>query len=455
MPAIDSTIGAFAADDLELERRTIRKVVFRLVPIFLLCNFANYLDRTNVGFAALTMNRDMHFDGTTFGIGAGIFALGYVLFQVPSNVIMERVGARFWLALLMMLWGVISALNAVIWNETSFYVVRILLGAAEAGFAPAMIVYLTYWVPHRQRSRMLALAGTASILSALIGSPLSGWLLGALDGVHGLAGWRWLFLIEAIPALVMGLVVALLLNSKVDHARWLTEAERGWLSRTIETERAEREVAGRHSLGQALAHPRVLMLALIYFCMILSLAGMGMWMPLMIKQFGLTNAQVGWALMAPNAVAVVGLQFWTRHSDRTGERTWHIIAACLLVALGVLLSANTVSAALALTGLAFVILGSWSAIAIFWTLPTMFLTGVAAAGAVALINSVGNVSGFFGPYLIGLLRDHTGSFTVSLVALAASSVIAALLVGLTAGSSPSRVPVRYAEEGPAQIGEAP
>ncbi len=445
MSAANSTAGEFTVDDPELERSTIRKVVFRLVPIFLLCNFANYLDRTNVEFAALTMNRDMHFDGTTFGIGAGIFSLGYVLFQVPSNVVMERVGARFWLALIMMTWGVVSALNAVIWNEASFYVVRILLGAAEAGFAPAMIVYLTYWVPHRQRSRMLALAGTASILSALIGSPLSGWLLGAMDGVSGLAGWRWLFLVEALPALAMGVVVALLLNSRLDDARWLTAPERGWLARTIAAERVEREAAGRHSLGQALAHPRVLMLALIYFCMILSLAGMGMWMPLMIKQFGLSNAQVGWALMLPNAVAVVGLQLWTRHSDRTGERTWHIIAACLLVAVGVLLSANTVSAALALTGLACVILGSWSAIAIFWTLPTMFLTGVAAAGAVALINSVGNLSGFFGPYLIGLLRDHTGSFTISLFALAASSVIAALLVGLTSGSSPSRAPAQYGE----------
>ncbi len=443
MSAEGSTFNAAIAGDAQLERSTIRKVVFRLVPIFLLCNFANYLDRTNVGFAALTMNRDMGFDATTFGIGAGIFSLGYVLFQVPSNVVMERVGARFWLALIMMTWGVVSALNAAIWNEVSFYVVRILLGVAEAGFAPAMIVYLTYWVPHRQRSRMLALAGTASILSALIGSPLSGWLLGATHGLAGLAGWRWLFIVEAVPALVMGVVVALLLNSRLDDAGWLTAQERGWLARTIAAERVEREATGRHNLAQALAHPRVLMLAVIYFFMILSLAGMGMWMPLMIKQFGLTNAEVGWTLMLPNAVAVVGLQFWTRHSDRSGERTWHIIAACLLVAVGVLLTANTFSAALALAGLACVILGSWSAIAIFWTLPTMFLTGVAAAGAVALINSVGNISGFFGPYLIGLLRDHTGSFTVSLVALAVSSVIAALLVGLTAGSSPSRAPAQH------------
>ncbi len=443
MSLADPGDGLFAVPHAGVERSAIRKIVSRLVPIFLLCNFANYLDRTNVGFAALTMNQDMHFDGTAFGIGAGIFSLGYFFFQIPSNVVMERVGARFWLALIMMTWGVVSGLNAVIWNETSFYVIRFLLGAAEAGFAPGMIVYLSNWVPHRQRARMLALAGTASILSALIGAPLSGWLLGAVNGAYDLAGWRWLFVIEAAPALAMGLVVALLLKSKPEHAGWLSEQERDWLARTLAAERVEREAAGRHSLGQALAHPRVLMLAVIYFFMILSLAGMGMWMPLMIKQFGLSNAQVGWTLVLPNAAAVIGLQFWTRHSDHTGERTWHIVSACILVALGVLLSANTVSAALALTGLACVILGSWSAIAIFWTLPTMFLTGVAAAGGVALINSVGNLSGFFGPYLIGLLRDHTGSFTISLILMAVSSLIAALLVGVTSGSSPSRVPARH------------
>lgn len=433
MSATEHADGLFATGDAGLERSTLRKVVVRLVPVFLLCNFANYLDRTNVGFAALTMNRDMHFDGTAFGIGAGIFSAGYFFFQIPSNLALERVGARRWLAALMMIWGLISALNACIWNETSFYIIRFLLGAAEAGFAPGMIIYLTQWVPHRQRARMLALAGTASILSALIGAPLSGWLLGAFDNVHGVAGWRWLFLIEALPALTMGIVVALMLDSRVETARWLTQDERRWLARTIAAERVDREATGRYSLGRALAHPRVIMLAIIYFFLILSLSGMGMWMPIMIKQFGFSNAQVGWALTLPNAAAVCGLQFWTRHSDRTGERTWHIVAGSLLVALGVALSANTVSAAAALVGLACVILGSWAAIAVFWTLPTMFLTGVAAAGAVALINSVGNLSGFVGPYLIGVIRDRTGSFTGSLALLAASSVVAAVLVLLVAG----------------------
>ncbi|HTE82458.1 MAG TPA: MFS transporter, partial [Reyranella sp.] len=270
--------------DEETSRSAIRKVVWRLVPIFLLCNFANYLDRTNVSFAALTMNRDMGFDATTFGIGAGIFSLGYFVFQIPSSIMSEKMGARFWISIMMMTWGIISALNGLIWDETSFLAVRFLLGAAEAGFAPAMIVYLTWWVPKPQRARMLALSGTASILSALIGSPLSGWVLETFHMVHGLVGWRWLFFIESIPALIMALAVALTLKSRPDQATWLTEPERQWLTRTIAAERAASEAGGRYSLGQAVAHPRVLALALTYFFMILSLAGTGMWMPLMLKQ---------------------------------------------------------------------------------------------------------------------------------------------------------------------------
>ncbi|HEY0185314.1 MAG TPA: MFS transporter [Rhodopila sp.] len=424
----DEPTDARDHDDPVVARSAIRKVVLRLVPIFLLCNFANYLDRTNVGFAGLTMNRDLHFDATAFGIGAGIFSLGYFVFQIPSSVMAEKVGARLWVAIMMMTWGVISALNALIWSETSFYAVRFFLGAAEAGFAPAMIVYFSAWVPRPQRARMLALAGTASILSALIGSPLSGWLLDTLHNVAGIAGWRWLFGVESLPAIAMGIVVAVLLGSQPEAAHWLTPAERNWLVRTMAEERVEREADGRYSLGQALAHPRVLLLAATYFFMILSLAGTSMWMPLMIKQFGMSNTQVGWALLVPNAIAVIGLQLWTRHSDKTNERTWHVVAACVLVALGVVLSANRASPVVALAGMTCIIMGSWSAIAVFWTQPTAFLTGVAAAGAIALINSVGNLSGFVGPYVIGLVHDRTGSFTGSLYGLAGSSLIAALLV---------------------------
>jgi ACS family tartrate transporter-like MFS transporter len=295
-------------------------------------------------------------------------------------------------------------------------------------------MYLTWWVPKPQRSRMLALAGTASILSALIGSPLSGWVLDTFHRVHGLVGWRWLFLIESIPALIMSLAVALMLKSRPDQATWLTEPERQWLSRTIAAERADSEAGGRCSLWQAFAHPRVLVLALTYFFMILSLAGTSMWMPLMLKAFGLSNLGIGWALLVPNAIAVVGLQLWTYNSDRLHERTWHIVVACIVVAIGVLLTANTFSASLALAGMTCIIMGSWSAIAVFWTRPTEFLTGVAAAGAVALINSVGNLSGFIGPYLIGMIRDRTGSFTASLFGLAGSSIIAAVLILLLAAS---------------------
>jgi MFS transporter, ACS family, tartrate transporter len=416
------------ADEPAVANSAVRKVVWRLVPIFLLCNFANYLDRTNVGFAALTMNHDMGFDATTFGIGAGIFSLGYFVFQIPSSLAAEKFGARKWIAIMMIGWGLISALNAVIWNDVSFYIVRFLLGGAEAGFAPAMIVYFSFWVPRPQRARMLALSGTASILSALIGSPLSGWLLDALHNVSGIPGWRWLFGVESLPAIIMGIVAAIALGARPATAPWLTPAERTWLTDTMEAERREREAGGRHNLGQALSHPRVLLLAITYFFMILSLAGTSMWMPLMVKQFGLSNTQVGWALLVPNAIAVVGLQLWTRHSDRKNERTWHLVVACLVVAVGVLCTADKTSILIALTGMTCIIMGSWSAIAIFWTQPTNFLTGVGAAAAIALINSVGNLSGFFGPYIIGMIHDRTGSFTPSLFGMAGSSVIAAIVM---------------------------
>jgi MFS transporter, ACS family, tartrate transporter len=425
----------------------VRKVVWRLVPIFLLCNFANYLDRTNVGFAALTMNRDMAFDATTFGIGAGIFSLGYFVFQIPSSLAAEKFGARSWIATMMIGWGLISALNALIWNDVSFYVVRFLLGGAEAGFAPAMIVYFSFWVPRPQRARMLALSGTASILSALIGSPLSGWLLDTLHNVSGIPGWRWLFGVESLPAIIMGIVSAIALGSRPATATWLTDPERRWLTDTMEAERREREAGGQHSLGQALAHPRVLLLAVTYFFMILSLAGTSMWMPLMIKQFGMSNTQVGWALLLPNAVAVIGLQLWTRHSDKKDERTWHLVAACLVVAIGVLCTTDRSSLAVALTGMTCIIMGSWSAIAIFWTQPTAFLTGVGAAGAIALINSVGNLSGFFGPYVIGLIHDRTGSFTPSLLGMAGSSVVAAIVMASISGNERRSLRGRTVDQG--------
>ena len=267
------TSGPHDCDDPIVAQAAVRKIVLRLIPIFLLCNFANYLDRTNVSFAALTMNRDLQFDATAFGIGAGIFSLGYFVFQIPSSIMAEKLGAGLWVAVMMMTWGVISATNALIWSQASFYTVRFLLGVAESGFAPAMIVYFSAWVPRPQRARMLALAGTASMLSSLIGSPLSGWLLDALNNVSGIAGWRWLFATESVPAIAMGVVVAVLLGSQPETAHWLTSTEHDWLVRTMTRERNEREADGRHSLSQALAHPRVLLLAATYFFMILSLAG--------------------------------------------------------------------------------------------------------------------------------------------------------------------------------------
>ena len=404
-----------------------RKVLRRLVPFLMLCYFAAFLDRVNVGFAALTMNRDLGLSAAVYGFGAGIFFLGYFLFEVPSNIILEKVGARRWIARIMITWSIVSASTAFVVGEYSFYLVRFLLGIAEAGFFPGIILYLTYWFPSEQRAKVVGAFMAAIPISSVIGSPLSAWIMAATDGAHGLAGWQWLYLIEAAPSFLLGFAVLAYLTDRPTLATWLTPQERDWLVARIEQDRRERVVVQKIGLRQALMHPRVLALALVYFGVSTGLYGIGLWLPQIVKGFGLSTMETGFVTAVPYLVSVVGMIAWTRHSDRTMERTWHTALPALVGGLAFAAAGYIPSPTLAMVALSVAALGVFACMPTFWTLPTALLTGSAAAGGIALINAIGGLGGFVGPYVIGWIKDTTGQFSLALLAIAGFMVAAGLL----------------------------
>src|SRR5215831_11755940 len=323
--------------DTTLEQRTMRKVALRIVPFIMLLYFVDYIDRVNIGFAALTMNKDLGFSPGVFGFGAGIFFWGYFIFEVPSNIILDKVGARLWIARVMITWGLCSAAMAFVWDATSFYALRFLLGAAEAGFFPGIILYLSYWFPARRRAAVTSLFMAAAPISVVLGSPLSSALL-ELDGLAGLKGWQWLFIIEAVPAMILGVVVLFYMTDRPGGARWLADDERAWLVDTMNAERAGKASVAHHDIWRGLADIRVLALALVYFGTSAGLYTLGIWAPQIIKSFGLTNMQVGFLNAIPPTVAVVAMYLWSWHSDRRNERTWHVVAACLAASAGLALA---------------------------------------------------------------------------------------------------------------------
>jgi MFS transporter, ACS family, tartrate transporter len=418
-----------------VEIRTIAKVTGRLVPFLIVCYFVAYLDRVNVGFAALTMNQDLGLSQTAFGFGAGIFFIAYFLFEVPSNLLLERFGARKWIARIMLSWGILSGLMAFIpaigratglGNEYSFYLVRVLLGAAEAGFFPGIIFYLTLWFPTEYRARIVGYFMAAIPLSTVIGAPISGMLL-YLHGGLGLAGWQWLFIIEALPALVLGFVVFAYLTDKPADATWLEPEERTALQNLLDAERRAKEAHQHFSLKEALLHPRVFGFGLIYLGIVTSLYGIGFWMPQIIKAFGLTNLQTGFVTAIPFLAGTIAMVILSRHSDRTMERVWHVAGPAFVGGAGFLWSAYTSDPFMGMVALTIASIGIFSALPIFWTLPTAILTGTAAAGGIAFINSVGNLGGFAGPYAIGWVKDATGSYASGMVVLAATLIGAGIL----------------------------
>jgi ACS family tartrate transporter-like MFS transporter len=411
-----------------IESRVMRKVMWRIVPFIMLLYFVAFLDRVNVGFAALTMNKDIGLSPAQFGLGAGIFFFGYFLFEVPSNLILERVGARRWIARIMITWGLISGAMAFVTGPNSFYALRFLLGIAEAGFFPGIILYISFWFPARHRAGVTAMFMAAAPLSSAIGSPISGAIM-EMHGLWGFAGWQWLFVIEAVPAVLLGFVVLAHMTDRPEKAGWLAPEERDWLAAEMEAERRAKAGAPKsaHNPLKAMTDPRVLALALIYFGTSAGLYTLGIWAPSIIGRFGLGTLGIGLLNAIPNVVAVVGMVLWARHSDRTGERSWHVVLACLLAALGLVLAGGTEGLAGVMLALCLVNLGISAAKPPLWAMPTMFLSGSAAAAGIATINSIGNLGGFVGPSVIGWVRGATGSFAGGLYVVAAALVVSAAL----------------------------
>ncbi|MGV1988228.1 MFS transporter [Agrobacterium sp. 22-221-1] len=409
----------------ELETRVLRKITWRIVPFIMVLYLIAFIDRVNIGFASLTMNQDLGFSSTVFGVGAGIFFLGYFLFEVPSNLILNKVGARIWIARVMITWGIVSGAMALVQGTTSFYTLRFLLGVAEAGFFPGIILYLSYWFPARRRAAVTAMFMAAAPLATAIGSPISGALL-EMHGIWGLAGWQWMFIIEAIPALILGVVVLFYLTDRPEKASWLSVDERAWLVKTMDQEQAGKPKAS-HSIWAGLADLRVLALSLVYFGTSAGLYTLGIWAPQIIKGFGLSSFQVGLINAIPAVFAVIGMILWARHSDKTGERTWHVVGACLLAAAGLALATGATTVFAVLAALTLVNIGISASKPPLWSMPTLFLSGPAAAAGIATINSIGNLGGFVGPSMIGWIKDTTGSFAGGLYFVAALLIVSAVV----------------------------
>jgi ACS family tartrate transporter-like MFS transporter len=415
-----------------VEQRTLRRITWRIVPFIMLLYFIAFIDRVNIGFASLSMNKDIGLSPAAYGFGAGIFFLGYFVFEIPSNLILEKVGARLWIARVMVTWGLISGAMVLVKGPVSFYVLRFLLGAAEAGFFPGIILYLSYWFPARHRAGVTALFMASAPVSIALGSPVSASLL-QMNGVLGLAGWQWMFILEAIPALLLGIVTFFYMTDRPARARWLPDDERTWLVRTMDAEVAQRSGHVSHSTLRGLVDPRVLALSLVYFGTSAGLYTLGIWGPQIIKQLGVSTTTVGFLSMVPPTVSVAAMVLWARHSDRTGERTWHVVGACLLASAGLIMAGRSgASLVPVMAALTLVNIGISCAKPPLWSMPTIFLSGSAAAAGIATINSIGNLGGFVGPSIIGWVKQETGSFAGGLYFVAGLLVVSAVVTLLLA-----------------------
>jgi ACS family tartrate transporter-like MFS transporter len=406
-----------------MDRSVFAKATWRLIPFMGLLYVIAYLDRVNVSTASLTMNKDLGLSPEVYGFGAGIFFLGYFLFEVPSNVILERVGARIWISRIMLTWGVVSMANAFATGPVSFFVVRFLLGVAEAGFFPGMVLYLTYWFPSAHRARLVALFLAAIPLANVIGGPLSGWILG-MEGVQHLHGWQWVFLIEGAPSVFLGLLVLRLMPNGPADAKWLSDDERCTIANALAAEPPHVHT----TLAAMFADPCVWLLAIPDFGIVLALYGVNLWLPQIVREMGYSIRDTSFISAAPYMIAMVVMVFWGMSSDARHERIWHISTAALMGAGGLIGAALFKSHVEVLMSLTLAVAGTYAALAVFWTLPPSFLGGTAAAGGIALINSISNLGGFWGPAIMGTIRQHTGGFSAGLGVLAVGLISSAVLV---------------------------
>ena len=409
------------------ETATYTKVAWRLLPFLFLCYVCAYLDRINVSFAKLQMAQDLALSDAVYGLGAGIFFVGYLMFEVPSNLILLKVGARRWIARIMVTWGLISAGMMFVSGPTSFYVMRFFLGVAEAGFIPAILLYLTYWFPNKRRSKVTALFLTGIPMSGVIGGPLSGWMMTHFHGTHGMAGWQWLFLLQGLPTVVVGVVAFFFLNDRVADAKWLSSSEKALIQRDLA---AEHQGQRLHSIRDGLTNPKVLLLSGIYFFFTMGLYGVSFWLPSLVKASGVKDPlDIGLLSSIPYAAAVVGMILISRNSDATGERRWHLSLAGVLGAIGLCASVFFAhDTTLAMVALTIGTIGVMATISQFWVLPPAILGGGAAAAGIALVNSVGSISGVVSPYVIGWVQTAYGTTGAGVFGLAVSLIIGSVLV---------------------------
>ena len=405
-----------------------RRVTARIVPFLVLCYLAAYLDRVNVGFAAPSMSRDLHLSASTYGFGAGIFFISYFLFEVPSNLLLSRFGARLWIARIMFFWGILSALMAVVTGPMSFYTIRFLLGLAEAGFFPGVIYYLTLWFPAAQRARVMSLFILAIPLSSILGAPISGLIL-QCEGLGHLHGWQWLFLAEAAPAVALAGLVLIILRDGPEAASWLPAEEHAWLRFQLNSEAESK--APHHKQGgllHALLDIKILLLAVVYFGATSCLYALSFYLPSIVAGFGVSGPRAGLIIAIPYLTGMIGMIVWSRHSDRRAERRGHAAIALLIAAGGILAGALLRDPTARMISFAIAGTGTFASLPILWTLPSSMTSGVAMAGGIAIINSIGNLSGFAGTYAIGWLKDKTGSYASGLEVIASFAMLSALIV---------------------------
>ena len=415
----------------EFEKATYSKVTWRLIPFLFLCYILAYLDRVNVGFAKLQMGSDLNFSDVVYGTGAGIFFIGYFFFEVPSNIILSKVGAKIWIARIMILWGLISAAMMFTNSEMTFYVLRFLLGVAEAGFFPGIILYLTFWYTRTHRAKMVATFMTAIALAGVIGGPVSGWILGSMAGVAGLKGWQWLYLIEGLPSVVVGVWVLFYLDDGPAKAKWLAQQEKDLLLERLAQEEAVKKSQGEssHSFADAFTNPKVWLLCAVYFGIVMGTYGISFWLPQIIKDTITKDPwEIGLISAIPWAVAAIAMVWNGHHSDLSGERRWHVAGACIIGSIAFAVSAMPgVGGWGGIAALTVATAGVMSAVSCFWSVPTGILSGTAAAAGIAWINSVGNLAGFVSPKVVGWIRDNTHNMPLALSVLSVSVMIAALL----------------------------
>ncbi len=415
------------AAESRLAGAALSKARRRLIPFLFVLYLVAYLDRINVGFASLQMNRELGLTESVFGFGAGLFFVGYSLFEVPSNLILERVGARRWIARIMISWGIVAIAMIAVRGAASFFALRFILGVAEAGFFPGVILYLTFWFPAREQARAVALFMTATALAGVIAGPISGALL-ELHGLTGLSGWQWLFILEGLPAVILGALVLRFLPDGPKEAAWLEDEERAALLMKLERERRRGTHKRSRSLVEAIGNSTVWILSLVYFAIVFGLYGVTFWLPQIIQSFGRrSDLEIGMVSAIPFVGAAIAMVFVGRASDLSGERRWHLAACAAVAAAGLMLASMTRSPMLSLAALSIAAAGIWGTFGPFWAMPPEFLSGTAAAGSIALINSIGNLGGFAGPYLVGIVKQSTHSFAGGMIAMAAALVLGGML----------------------------